>query len=118
MEQILKLLDSVASSEHSALLIALSIALALGWGWWRRENMHIVRYEQLRKDSQERENNLLKCLSERNEELDSLAKESLGVLQDVASALAGMERTLDGIDALVHIVLNERLHKDGGQNEG
>jgi uncharacterized protein HemX len=104
MEQVFQILETAARSEHAALLIALAAAFVLGWAWWKSEIAHNERY-----------NSLLDTIREQEEEITTLAKEALGTLQDVASALAGMERTLDGVDALIHAVLNNRLH--GGKDE-
>ena len=43
------------------------------------------------------------------------------LIQDVAAALAGMERTLDGVETLVHMAINNKLNdKQNGddKNEG
>ena len=93
------MLDTAARSEHTALIIALGSAVALGWGWWRREGAHSARYDTL-----------LDALRCQDEEVAALAREAFEVLRDVAAALAGMERTLEGLDSLVHVVLNSKLH--------
>ena len=118
LEQMLHILETAASSEHAALLITLAIAVALAWGWWRRELAHLTRYDQLLGAQAGRENSLLECLRQREEEVDALSKEMLEVLRDVSAAMAGMERTLDGVEALVHTVLNERLHGKEDPSDG
>jgi len=102
VDEILLILETAAKSEHAALLIALGGACALGFGWWKSENAHIDRY-----------NALLQTAREQEEKVSTLAREALEVLQEVAAALSGMERTLDKVDALIHAVLNNRLH--GGE---
>jgi hypothetical protein len=117
-DQTLGVLERVASSGHAALLISLAIGVALAWGWWRREAAHSARYDKLQVDETARESNLLQCLAQREEELAALAKEAFGVLQDVSAAMAGMERTLDGVEALVHTALTSQIHGEKGPDDG
>jgi len=117
LDQLFRMIEATASSEHAALLISLAIGVALAWGWWRREGAHSARYDQLQAENTQRENVLLDCLKQREEELAGIAREAFQVLQDVSAAMAGMERTLDGVEALVRVALNNRLHgKDGSEN--
>ena len=102
MDQIFATIDHIASSEHAARSIPLAVTVALAWGWWRRETAHSARYDRLQADETARENSLLQCLGEREEELQSLAKEAFGVLQEVSAAMAGMEGTLDGVEASLY----------------
>ena len=95
-DQIIQFLNSIASSEHVALVISLGVSVALGCGWWRRENDHFSRYKEL------------------ETEIVALAKETSGALQNVSAAIAGMERTLDSVERLVHTVLGSRLQKEEG----
>jgi hypothetical protein len=115
MDQIFNILLTAAASDHAALLITLSIAVALAWGWWRRESMHSTRYDQLQLDRTSREDSLLACLKQREEELSALSKEAFDVLKDVSAALAGMERTLDSVDSLVRTVITNRLQEKEGK---
>jgi hypothetical protein len=117
LDQIFQLIESAADSQHAALLITLCVAVALGWGWWRRELAHSTRYDALETDRAAREKVFLDCINQRDSELAALAKEAFGVLQDTSSALAGMERTLDAVEALVHASLNNRLYPDDKKGE-
>jgi hypothetical protein len=111
MDQIFNILITAAASENAALLISLSIAVALACGWWRRESMHSARYDKLQADRMSREDTLLQCLKQREEELAAMSKEAFEVLRDVSSALAGMERTLESVDSLVRAVIGNRLQE-------
>jgi hypothetical protein len=115
MDQIFNILSTAASSENAALLITLCLATALAWGWWRRESMHSTRYDNLQADRTAREDTLLQCIRQREDELTSLSKEAFEVLQDVSAGLAGMERTLDGVDSLVRAVIGNRLQEKEGK---
>ena len=122
LEQIFQMIETAATSPHAAIIISLAMNVALAWGWWRREQMQAARLDQIRGERTEREENYLDCLAQRDEEVAALGREAFGVLQDVAAALAGMERTLDGVETLVQLALNNRIHgvKKNGEktNEG
>jgi hypothetical protein len=115
MDQIFNMILTAAASDHAALLITLAISVALAWGWWHRESMHSTRYDKLQADRTLREDTLLTCLKQREEELASLSKEAFDVLKDVSAALAGMERTLDSVDSLVRTVITNRLQDKEGK---
>ena len=112
-QQIFEIIEAAASSSHAALIICIALNVALAWGWWRREQVHSSRYDQIRAELIERETGFIECLSQRDEEVNALGREAFTALQEVAGALAGMERTLDGVEALVQMALNERLRRDG-----
>jgi len=118
VQEIYNIIESAASSAHAALMISLAMNVALAWGWWRRESGHAAGNDKSRSDWMEREKAFLECLKEKDDEVASIGHEALAALQDVAGALAGMERTLDGVETLVTVALNGRLHKedkDGGK---
>jgi hypothetical protein len=119
MDQIFNILDTAAGSQHAALLITLGMAVALAWGWWRRELGHTSRFTELEAGRVLREKSFMDCINQRDSDLAALAREVFGVLQDVSSALGGMERTLDGVEALVHATLNSRINEGnkGGDND-
>lgn len=117
LQQVFEIIETAASSTHAALIICLAMNVALAWGWWRREQMHTARLDEIRDERAEREAAFLDCLAQRDEEVAALGREAFGVLQDVAAALAGMERTLGGVEALVHMALNNRIHGKG-KNKG
>ena len=106
LEQLFHILETAAQSEQAALLIALASAAAIGWGWWRSESAHNDRYKSL-----------VSALRESEEDVSTLSREALSALQDVAAALAGMERTLDGVEMLIHTVLKKRLNGVSDGNE-
>jgi len=112
MEQIVEILDAASKSEHAALLIALSAAFVLGWGWWRRELMHLQRYDKIREEHNARVDVLMKTIDKRDEEIANLGREAFSTLSEISGALAGMERTLECLDALTHGLIESRL-KDG-----
>jgi hypothetical protein len=109
LETIYRMIEAAASSTHAALIISIAMNVALAWGWWRREQVHTQEGERNRSDWITRENSFLEILGQRDEEVEALSREALNALQEVAGALAGMERTLDGVETLVHIVLNNKL---------
>jgi hypothetical protein len=117
LQEWFEIIEAAASSTHAALIISLSLNIALAWGWWRREQGHISRYDQIRGERTQLENTFLERLKEREDEVAAIGREAFAVLQDVAAALAGMERTLDGVEALVHMALDNKLHGggDGGK---
>lgn len=116
MTDIYQLLERTAGSENAALLIALSIAVALAVGWWRRESMHSSRYDRLQADRTARENYLLECMDRKEKELEAFSREALEVNRNVVTALTGVEHTLDGLEALVRVVLNQRIHEKKGES--
>jgi hypothetical protein len=99
LDQIFHILEQAASSEHAALIIALAAAVVFAWIWLRREAV------------------LMEHIRQRDSEVSELAREAYEVLQDVAAALAGMERTLEGLEALVRVVLDHRLHGSEEKDE-
>lgn len=99
LDQIFSVIEKAASSEHTALIIAIAAAVAFAYVWLRREGV------------------LMEHIRQREKEVAELAREAYEVLQDVAAALAGMERTLDGLEALARVVLDHRLHGDEGNEK-
>ncbi len=108
-DQLFELINTIAESPNSALMICLAMIVVLSWGWWRREQGHVTRYDTLRSEWITRENAYLESLGERDNDVSALGRETFTVLQDVAMALAGMERTLDSVDTMVHMVVNRKL---------
>jgi len=109
VEQVYRMIEAAASSPHAALLISIALNVALAWGWWKREQEHTEAGSKIRGEWMAREEAFLECLGQKDEEVGALSHEALIALQDVAAALAGMEGTLDGVEALVHVVLNMKL---------
>lgn len=112
LDQVFQFITTIADSAQAALIISLALNVALGWGWWRREQNHLVRYDTLRSEWIARENSYLINMKECDSQVDSLGREAFKVLQDVAGALAGMERTLDGIDTMVQMAVNRKLNRE------
>jgi hypothetical protein len=110
LDQIFGYITTISESAQAALIISLAMNIALSWGWWRREQNHLTRYDTQRSEWIARESEYLKNMTDRESEITALGKEAFSVLQNVAGALAGMERTLDGIDTLVQIAVNRRLN--------
>lgn len=111
VDQVFEYITTIASSPQAAIIISLALNVALAWGWWRREQNHLARYDTLRSEWITRETAYLENMSERDNDVSALGREAFSVLQDVAGALAGMERTLDGVDAMVQISVNRKLRE-------
>ncbi len=112
LEQLFEIIETAATSSHAAIIISLALNVALAWGWWRREATHSSGSDRFRREWIEREKSYLECLSGHDDEIAAFGREAFTVLQDVAAALAGMERTLDGLETLVHLALNKKLYGD------
>ena len=110
IEQLFQIIESAATSTHAAVIISLALNIALAWGWWRREQSHAMRGDVLRAEWIQRETMFLECLTQKDEEVAGISREAFSVLQDVASAMSAMEGTLDSVETLVHLALNNRLH--------
>jgi hypothetical protein len=117
LNQIFEIIVSAASSGQAAIIISLAMNVALAWGWWRREQTHIVRYDTLRAEWIVRESEVMKCLKERDDETSAMNKEAFSVLQNVASAMAGMERTLEDVETLVQMSINQKINKGDGNEK-
>lgn len=115
LDQLFRMIEAAASSEHAALLIALSAAAALACGWWRRELAHSNQLDRLTADHAAREYALIDRLSNSEERLVALAREAFGVLQDVSAAVTGMERTLETVERLA---LNSMIGRKEGPANG
>jgi hypothetical protein len=112
IEQIFGFITTIAESSNAAIIISLAMNVALAWGWWRREQTHTAKYDTLRSEWISRESAFLDNMKERDSEVSTLGHEAFSVLQEVAGALAGMERTLDGIDTMVQMAVNKKLKGD------
>jgi hypothetical protein len=105
MEVIFKILEYVSSNENPSMVICLGIAIALGWGWWRREIMHVARYDKIRSE-------YIKRIDERDEKLESLGRQAYETMTEIASALSAMERTLECLDAMSHHIIDRKIKND------
>ena len=101
IDQLFQIIQTAATSPVCAIMVSLAFNIALGWGWWRREVAHMARYDKLHSDWISREKSYFDSVSEHDKELNELSREVFGVISDTATALVGMERTLDGIEILL-----------------
>ncbi|MFH1677144.1 MAG: hypothetical protein ABIC40_08980 [bacterium] len=109
LTQWIEMIESVTSSQNAALIISLGAAIAFACGLWRRETINNSRYDTLRADCSKREDSLLASINQKEDELAKLSREVFEVLKDTVSALTGMEETLDGLEALVRMVIKKKL---------
>jgi hypothetical protein len=112
LDQIFQFITTISESAQAALIISLAMNIALSWGWWRREQNHLARYDTQRSEWIARESEYLKNMTDRESEVAALGKEAFSVLQNVAGALAGMERTIDGIETMVQMAVNRKLNRE------
>jgi len=82
-------------------MVSLAFNVALGWGWWRREVAHMARSDQLRSEWIDREKSFYDILASNDKEVTQLSREAFGAMSDTATALVGLERTLDGFELLL-----------------
>ncbi len=101
LDNIFTIIEQVASSTQAAMMVSIAFNIALCWGWWRRETVHTQKYDQLRKEWIDRENVYYRTFQQHDEEIGALSLEAFSVLSDTASALSGMERTLDGLEMIL-----------------
>jgi len=101
IDQLFQIIQTAATSPVGAIMVSLAFNIALGWGWWRREVAHMARYDKLHSEWIDREKSYFESVSEHDKEISELAREAFSAMSDTATALVGMERTLDGIEILL-----------------
>jgi len=99
LEQLVEIIESIAGSPCAAITISLAMNVALGWGWWRREQMHSARYDVLRQEWISREKQISEMMIERDDEVTAVGREAFSILHDTAAALGSIESTLEGMEA-------------------
>ena len=117
LEQAITFIENTSTSPHAAIVISLALNIAFAWGWWRREQSHNTRYDNLHGEWIRREEAYLECLNERDDEVSAIGHEAFTALQEVAVAMVGMERTLDGLENLMHLAMQHGFKGDNQSEE-
>ena len=111
------MIQSIATSPNCAILISLAFNVALAWGWWRREIAHTQKYDVLRAEWLEREASFYEILAAHDGEISAISREAFGAMSDTASALSGMEGSLDRIEMILRTYGTPPRHNNEGRNE-